>query len=140
MNNATSKKTQVRVRYSRNTCACTSSVVGFPAVGYEWATQLNRYFLDPIDLWPAEYRGKRKRFTTLVTTVCVTISLLVCTIPSLCSLFVSCGDTILFTDNLGYFIPIVISHLKYFIIYTKKNGNFCTSTRIHMYTYKEPNS
>lgn len=78
----------------------------FVTVDYEWAVSFTYGFLDPIGFWSAKYRDKRKFFTKLRAVVSFTLSTFVVMIPTVS------------------YPTIVISHLKYIIIYKKRKDEF----------------
>lgn len=96
----------------------------FATVGYEWAIQFNRYFLDPIGLWPVDYRGKRRFFASARAVMCFTLILSVFTIPCICSLIVYHHNIMVVINNLTYVVPLIITHLKLFIVFKHKQCKF----------------
>ncbi|XP_076245987.1 uncharacterized protein LOC143186299 [Calliopsis andreniformis] len=96
-------KTQVPLRYS--------------LPNFEWATKLNRYFLEPLGLWPTQYHGKREFYATLRARATFLLTTFVCTVPIWYTLITSDNDLMLFLDNISYALPSLITEIKFVILY-----------------------
>ncbi|XP_076245376.1 uncharacterized protein LOC143185931, partial [Calliopsis andreniformis] len=107
------------------------SIVGRSIVDYEWAVKLNRYALEVVGLWPEDYRGKKKFFATLRVVVILILLMSVMTVPVLCILIVNRNNLIIFLDDLGYAIPLVISHIKFVVMYKHKKRKLAYPIRTH---------
>ncbi|XP_076668208.1 odorant receptor 19a-like [Andrena cerasifolii] len=87
---------------------------------YEWAVKWNRDALGAIGVWPVDDHGIEKFLRNLRAMVAFVLITFICTIPCFCSLIMKCDNLTAFIDNLGYFIPFVITLMKFLTIYGKR--------------------
>ncbi|CAL7946690.1 unnamed protein product [Xylocopa violacea] len=91
------------------------------ATDYEWAVRLNRTSLKIVGLWPTEEQDTKEKFlTTLRAIVFLMVVIFVFTIPCLCDLIKQCDNLIAVINNLGYSIPLMITVMKYIVVFKKK--------------------
>ncbi|XP_076751992.1 uncharacterized protein LOC143424070 [Xylocopa sonorina] len=88
---------------------------------YEWAVRLNRSSLEIVGLWPTEEDDTKEKFlTTLRAIVFLTVVTFVFTIPCLCDLIERCDNLMAAINNLGYSIPLMITLMKYIVVFKRK--------------------
>ncbi|XP_071639634.1 uncharacterized protein [Temnothorax longispinosus] len=104
----------------------------------EWAIGLNRCMLKIIGLWPEETKDHREKLLSKLRLLLNIIMLIfVLTIPALVSLIRVWGDMILMIDNLQYTLPLLITALKVFIMWHKKEVNMIVKDWMRVKIEKE---
>ncbi|EZA56997.1 hypothetical protein X777_01603, partial [Ooceraea biroi] len=88
---------------------------------FEWATELNRYSLEFIGLWPKMEETTREKLTANARVFLLIIMVtFVCVIPCIHSLIRVWGDLMSMTDNLQFTLPLVSMVMKLVIMWSKK--------------------
>lgn len=88
----------------------------------DWAIGLNRRMLKVIGLWPVNDKGMCDVLLSKVRLIFVATVIFVTTIPALTSLIRVRSDMMLVIDNLQFTMPLLITTVKIFIIWYKKEG------------------
>lgn len=90
---------------------------------FVWATELNRFGLELVGLWPKTDKTVKNNFISdlRVGGIFVVITFL-SLVPLVWSLVRVWGDMILMIDNLQITLPLAVASLKLFVIRWKRSG------------------
>ncbi|XP_078047720.1 odorant receptor 10a-like isoform X5 [Augochlora pura] len=93
---------------------------------YKWAVTLNRYPLRLLGLWPPENNREESFLEKLRAPVIFVLMQIFLIFPLGCMLLLRSQGLMMYLENFGYFIPCMISVLKFVIMYRHKTTTaFC---------------
>ncbi|XP_078047711.1 odorant receptor 10a-like isoform X4 [Augochlora pura] len=87
---------------------------------YKWAVTLNRYPLRLLGLWPPENNREESFLEKLRAPVIFVLMQIFLIFPLGCMLLLRSQGLMMYLENFGYFIPCMISVLKFVIMYRHK--------------------
>ncbi|XP_076643759.1 odorant receptor 30a-like [Halictus rubicundus] len=89
---------------------------------YKWAVSLNRYPLKLLGLWPPEDNREERLSDKLRAPVIFILMNVFLVFPSACMLLLKSNGFMMYLENTGYFIPCVISMMKFVTMYKNKTN------------------